>query len=199
MPNAKKQSENAHGPRMHLRLHVSFSAPPWANGIWQRQRWVCGRRHPILLAGRQRSVASRVSHAAVRARSGGCARYPWAEVGNRRWSLGGFWCASGRDHSSQGVVTVQDEMLDVCITCPGAAWGTPSGLFQASRRWRRASGALEPSWDAAAVEGARPTAIPVAANGAVQVTCLAAVAAAFFFLSGCAVAVAAAVEAGFRV
>lgn len=32
------------------------------------------------------------------------------------------------------------------------------------------------------LEGARPTAIPVAANGAVQVTCLAAVAAAFFSL-----------------
>lgn len=44
----------------------------------------------------------------------------------------------------------------------------------------RASGALEPSGDATAVEGARSTAIPVAANSAVQVTSLAAVAAGFF-------------------
>lgn len=46
-----------------------------------------------------------------------------------------------------------------------------SGFWSAGAFWGRAT----------AVEGARPTAIPVAANGAVQVTYLAAVAASFYF------------------
>jgi hypothetical protein len=82
-----------------------------------------------------------------------------------------------------------------CITCPHASWveGTthrasaarplePLGSLGAGDGWLRASGAQEPSGDAPVLEGARSTTIPVAANGAVQVTCLAAVAACFFFL-----------------
>jgi hypothetical protein len=46
-----------------------------------------------------------------------------------------------------------------------------SGFWSTGAFWGRAT--------AGGLEGARPTAIPVAANGAVQVTCLAAVAAAF--------------------
>lgn len=66
-----------------------------------------------------------------------------------------------------------------------SAGATHRAALLASRRWRKvASGFWSTGafWGrATAVEGARPTAIPVAANGAVQVTCLAAVAAGFYF------------------
>lgn len=67
MQIVEKQSENVHVPRMHLRLHVLSFSPLQGRMAFGSGSDGCVWLHPILIVERQKSVATRVSHAYVRA------------------------------------------------------------------------------------------------------------------------------------